>query len=88
VLLVANNAYRLDLLSIGERERLEEGALHLYVTERVFPWHWQEQTGSRFEIEVESSPVPAAIDGEPAELESPIEARIEPGALRLLEPGR
>ena len=88
VLLIANNAYRLDLLSVGERERLDEGALHLYVTERVLPWRWEKRSAPRFEIEVERSPVKAAIDGEPAEFESPIEARIGPRALRLLEPGR
>ena len=31
VLLVANNAYSLDFVSVGERERLDEGLLHLYV---------------------------------------------------------
>ena len=30
VLLVSNNDYTLDLFSIGERERLDEGLLHLY----------------------------------------------------------
>src|SRR5205823_7715158 len=30
IVLVANNAYQLDLFSIGERERLDEGQLHLY----------------------------------------------------------
>src|SRR5204863_235393 len=31
VLVVANNAYGLDFPSLGTRERLDEGALHLYV---------------------------------------------------------
>jgi diacylglycerol kinase family enzyme len=87
VLLVANNSYRVDLFSLGERDRLDEGELHLYAAERVLPWSWDERSGARFRIEVEPSPVPAAIDGEPVELSSPIDARIEPGVLRLLEPG-
>ncbi len=86
VLLVANNAYRLDSVSVGERERLDEGALHLYEVERLLPWSRRESSGTRFELAVEPSPVAAAIDGEPAELTSPVEVTIEPGALRLLEP--
>ena len=31
LVLVANNAYSLDLLSLGERERIDEGLLHLYI---------------------------------------------------------
>jgi diacylglycerol kinase family enzyme len=88
VLLVANNAYRLDPFSVGERERLDEGALHVYLTEHVLPLRWEELRAARFELEVEPSPAEAAIDGEPAELPSPIELRVEPLALRLLEPGR
>jgi|SRR5581483_5656024 len=88
VLLVANNAYRLDLLSVGERERLDEGRLHLYVTERALPWRWEETSAASFRLEVAPSPVAAAIDGEPTELASPIELRIDPLALRLLEPDR
>ena len=88
VLLVANNAYRLDPLSVGERERLDQGRLHLYVTERAFPIRWDETVSTRFELEVDPSPVQAAIDGEPAELTSPVELRIDPLALRLLEPDR
>ena len=34
VLLVANNDYKLELFSLGERERLDEGRLHLYVGRR------------------------------------------------------
>ena len=87
VLLVANNAYRLDFVSIGERPRLDEGALYLYVVDRVLPWRWEEQRGTRFELTIAPSPVAAAIDGEPVELSSPLDLRIESGALRLLEPG-
>jgi len=88
VLLVANNAYRLDPFSVGERERLDQGRLHLYVAQRAFPIRWDETAATRFELEVEPSPVEAAIDGEPARLTSPIELRIEPLGLRLLQPDR
>ena len=37
VLLVANNAYELSLFSIGERERLDEGRLHLYTARGLLP---------------------------------------------------
>ncbi len=58
VLLVANNRYVLDVLSIGERGRVAAAA------ERV----------------------QAAVDGEPAELETTLAFRIEPRALRILVP--
>ena len=86
VLLVSNNAVSLDYLSLGERERVDEGALHLYFTERLFPWRWQERSCESFTIDAAAGTVAAAIDGEPAELELPVVARIEPLALRLLQP--
>ncbi|MGE5690766.1 MAG: diacylglycerol/lipid kinase family protein, partial [Pseudomonadota bacterium] len=53
VLLVANNAYRLDPLSPGERERLDEGLLHLYSSSAPFRGGgWEEQCAERFEIDV------------------------------------
>jgi len=88
VLLVANNACSLDFVSVGERERLDEGLLHLYATKRLLPWRWEERSAPRFELELEPASLRAAIDGEPVELTSPIEVRIEPRALRLLEPDR
>lgn len=45
-----------------------------------------ERAGEHFTIELRSTHVRAAIDGEPVEVESPLEARIEPGRLRLLLP--
>jgi diacylglycerol kinase family enzyme len=88
VVLVANNAYTLDLFSIGERERLDEGLLHVYVPETVLPQEWLDRTCTRLTIESTGRPVRAAIDGEPAELRSPIELAIKPRALRLLLPER
>jgi diacylglycerol kinase family enzyme len=78
--LVANNAYALDLPSLGERERLDEGKLHLYVPPEA------ERVGERFVVDAAAGKLPAAIDGEPDVLQTPIEFRIEPGALRVLVP--
>ena len=86
LVLVANNDYSLDLLSLGERERIDEGLLHLYVPHGFRRITWDERSCTELEI---GSPLPrlrAAIDGEPTELETPLRFRIEPGALRLLLP--
>jgi len=86
ILLVSNNAYKLDVLSIGERERLDEGLLHVYVPTGVLPHEWHDRTSTQIEIDSVRPRLRAAIDGEPAELETPIRFSIEPGALRLLGP--
>ncbi len=86
VLLVASNAYELSLLSIGERERLDEGRLYLYTANGVLPRTWDERNGERFELDVPGGKVSAAIDGEPVELETPLELAVEPRALRVLLP--
>jgi diacylglycerol kinase family enzyme len=86
ILLVANNHYSLDLFSLGERERLDDGLLHLYAAEGLLPGTWHERTAEQFTLDVAGHRVEAAIDGEAATLETPVEFRIEPGALRLLVP--
>jgi diacylglycerol kinase family enzyme len=86
VVLVANNAYELEPLSLGERERLDEGRLHLYAAHGVLRSTWEERSAERFTIDVSSRFVNCAVDGEPAELPSPLELEIEPRALRLLLP--
>jgi diacylglycerol kinase family enzyme len=86
LVLVSNNDYTLDLLSIGERERLDEGLLHLYVPHGFRRITWDERSCTELEI---GSPLPrvrAAVDGEPEELETPLRFRIEPQALRVLVP--
>ena len=88
VLLVANNAYELSLFSIGERERLDEGRLYLYAAKGVLPRTWDERSGEHFELDVPGGKVSAAIDGEPVELETPLELAVEPRALRVLLPRR
>ena len=87
VLLVANNAYELSLFSLGARERLDEERLHLYTARGVLPRTWEERSGRGFQIEA-PGPLRAAVDGEPAELETPLELAVEPRALRVLLPRR
>ena len=86
LVLVANNAYTLDLLSLGERERLDQGRLHLYVPHGFRRITWEERSCTELELDSPLPRVRAAIDGEPVELETPLELRIEPRALRVLVP--
>ena len=88
VVLVANNAYAFDVLSIGERERLDEGRLHLYVPHGIRRVTWDERSSTELTIDADGHRVRAAIDGEPVELDTPLEFRIEPAELRLLVPRR
>jgi diacylglycerol kinase family enzyme len=82
LVLVANNAYAVELPSLGERERLDEGKLHLYIPGADPP----ERVGERFVVDAAEHRLEAAIDGEPDVLETPVEFRVEPGALRVLVP--
>lgn len=79
IVLVANNEYGIDFPTIGARERLDEGKLHLYVP-------GEERAGDRFVIDASAGRLEAAVDGEPDVLRTPIEFRIEPRALRVLVP--
>ena len=88
VVLVSNNAYELTVLSIGEREQLDEGRLHVYAPTGLVRSGWEERVGERFTIDARAGRIRAAVDGEPELLETPIEFRIEPGALRVLLPRR
>ena len=86
LVLVANNDYSLDLLSLGERERLDEGLLHLYVPHGFRRITWDERSCTEIEV---GSPLPrirTAIDGEPVDLDSPLKFRVEAGGLRVLVP--
>jgi diacylglycerol kinase family enzyme len=85
VVLVANNAYRLSLFSIGERQRLDEGRLWVYTARGWLPRHWDEEPGTAFTLDA-PGPLGVAIDGEPETVEPPLELAIEPGALRVLLP--
>ena len=86
VLLIANNHYDLQLLSLGERERLDDGQLHLYAAEGLLPSTWHERTAPRFRLDSPGGVLRAAVDGEPESLETPTELEIEPRALRVLLP--
>jgi diacylglycerol kinase family enzyme len=86
VVLVANNRYSFDLLSIGERDRLDEGLLHLSIPHGLRRVTWEERSSPALEIDVPSHRVRAAVDGEPAALETPLRFSVEAAALRLLVP--
>jgi diacylglycerol kinase family enzyme len=88
VVLVSNNAYELGVLSIGERERLDEGLLHLYAPLGVLRSSWEERSGEHFTIDAAAGRLQAAVDGEPEVLETPIEFAIQSRALRVLLPRR
>ena len=88
VIFVGNNAYELDVFNVGERERLDEGVLHLYTLEGWLPSAWSDSKGERFTVETQAATVEAAIDGEPVELDSPLRFEIRPRALRVLLPAR
>jgi diacylglycerol kinase family enzyme len=86
VVLVSNNAYELGVLSIGERERLDEGALYLYAPRGILRSSWDERSGERFRVDASAGRLQAAVDGEPEVLETPIDFVVDPLALRVLLP--
>jgi diacylglycerol kinase family enzyme len=86
VVVVANNAYRVDAFALGERERLDEGKLHLYSSRGLLPGRWAERSGERFVLDSDVRTLSAAVDGEPAELGVPVSFEVESRALRVLVP--
>jgi diacylglycerol kinase family enzyme len=88
VVLVANNSYRLDVLSLGARERLDEGCLHLYAPTGLLRGAWEERKAGEFVVDAARGELDAAVDGEPDVLATPIDFRVEPGALRVLLPAQ
>ena len=88
IVVVGNNAYRLEPLAVGVRERLDEGVLHLGIARGWLPRTWEDRLGVRFRIAAPAPRLRAAIDGEPFTLETPLDFEVDPGALRLLLPGR
>jgi diacylglycerol kinase family enzyme len=85
IVLVANNAYELQLFELGARPSLDEGQLHVYTVVGLMPRAWDERSGTAFTIDA-LGPLAAAVDGEPAQLEPPLRFSIEPRALRVLLP--
>jgi diacylglycerol kinase family enzyme len=88
IVVVSNNRYELDLFSLGERERLDEGSLHCYMAHGWLPRTWEEQSGEQFVVDARAGRMRAAVDGEPEELETPLKFEIQPRALRVLLPQR
>jgi diacylglycerol kinase family enzyme len=88
VIFVGNNPYELSLFTVGARERLDTGELSLWTAAGWLPTSWEQRTGPRFCIETRRARVPAAIDGEPVVLDTPVEVEIRPRALRLLLPAQ
>lgn len=88
VLLIGNNRYDVDLFTLGERERLDEGVVQLWAAAGWLPTSWEEQVGASFRVEVPRGRVRAAIDGEPVVLDSPLELESVPQGLRVLVPAR
>ena len=86
VLLVSNNAYALEVFSLGERKRLDEGLLYLYAASGIIRSTWTERSGTRFVLDAPAGRISTAIDGEPATLETPVEFWIDRLALRILVP--
>jgi diacylglycerol kinase family enzyme len=86
VVLVACNAYSLNLFSIGERDSMDDGRLHLYVPHGFRRVTWDERSCTNLTIETPTASVRAAIDGEPARLPAPFSFHVEPQALRVLVP--
>jgi diacylglycerol kinase family enzyme len=86
VVLVSNNAYELGVLSVGERDRLDEGLLHLYAPLGLLRSSWEERSAARFTLDASAGRLRAAVDGEPEVLETPLEFSVEPRALRVLLP--
>jgi diacylglycerol kinase family enzyme len=83
---VSNNGYTLELFSLGERERLDEGKLHLYLAPGWRVSDWEERSAATLTIDAARHRLKAAVDGEPAAFETPLEFSIEPLALRVLVP--
>jgi diacylglycerol kinase family enzyme len=86
VVLVSNNEYELSVLSLGERERVDEGKLHVYAPTGLLRSGWEERSCESLTIDARAGRIRAAVDGEPTALETPLEFKVEPGALRVLIP--
>jgi len=90
--LISNNQYRLGrALGSGTRPRLDGGVLGITVLAPIAGpdrgatlrrLGMQQWTAPTFEVEGEP-PVPAGIDGESMQLQTPLRFRTRPGALRV-----
>ncbi|MGV1036953.1 MAG: diacylglycerol/lipid kinase family protein [Candidatus Nanopelagicales bacterium] len=92
VILVSNNNYRLGLhLGAGTRPTIDDGLLGIAVMagpheeegpDRHVRLPWRQWTSGQFQVDSDG-PVPVGIDGEAAELASPLRFAIRPAALRV-----
>lgn len=90
-ILVSNNQYRVgQALGSGMRPRIDDGLLGVTVFEEIAPISaggltrtpWRQWETPELTLNPDG-PVPAGIDGEATELESPVRFTIRPGALRV-----
>lgn len=90
-ILVSNNQYRVgQALGSGMRPRIDDGLLGVTVFEEIAPISaggltrtpWRQWETPELTLNPEG-PVPAGIDGEATELESPVRFTIRAGALRV-----
>jgi diacylglycerol kinase family enzyme len=88
LILVSNNSYTPppSVFSLGERERLDEGLLYLYVAAGMLPRHWDVRAAERLVVDCPLGEVHAAVDGEPVRFETPLELAADPLALRVRLP--
>lgn len=90
-ILVSNNQYRVGhAIGSGMRPRIDDGLLGVTVFEEIAPISaggltrtpWRQWETPELTLNPDG-PVPAGIDGEATELESPVRFTIRPGALRV-----
>lgn len=92
VIMVSNNNYRLGFhIGAGTRPTIDDGQLGVAVLagphEEIGPDRnvrlpWRQWTSAQFQVDSDG-PVPVGIDGEAAELASPLRFAIRPGVLRV-----
>ena len=88
VVLVSNNAYASTCSRSASASGSTRAELYLYAPHGVLRSNWEERDGESFTVDARAGRLHAAVDGEPEELETPIEFRVEPRALRVLLPRR
>jgi diacylglycerol kinase family enzyme len=98
---IGNNRYKMEGLSIGERDHLDDGLLSLYVPQHptrlrfavdaLFGKLGSERDfdvleSSGFEIHTHHARLHVATDGEVTQMTAPLRYRVRPGALTVLVP--
>ncbi len=101
---IGNNKYTMEGFEIGERARLDEGVLSLYVTQRMGRFgllglairalvHRLRQardfdmvTATTLAVDAPGHHMRVATDGEVTLMQTPLQFRIRPGALRVIVP--